>query len=566
MAGGRLMLLAIAVWLSMLVATGGTTVSAQATKRAKPAGHDAAMFSPSRECMACHNSLVAPSGEDVSIGIAWRASMMANSSRDPYWHASVRRETLDHPTRAADIEDECAICHMPMVRAQAHAEGRKAQVFAHLPIGRGEGDESQLAADGVSCTLCHQITNQRFGTRESFVGGFVLADPIAGPDKVRPTEGSARRMFGPFEPDRGRTAIMKSVTGHQQTEGEHVRQSELCATCHTLITEALGANGEMIGSIPEQVPYQEWRHSAYREERSCQSCHMPEVAGETRIASVAGEPRSGLHKHTFIGGNFFMLRMLNLYRQDLGVGALAQELDTAATRTLQQLGSQSAEVAIDRSSLGGGRLQFDVAVTNVTGHKLPTGYPSRRAWLHVLVRDRQGRAVFESGAIEPNGRIRGNDNDDDPARVEAHYTEIRDADAVQIYESVMANAQGMPTTGLLQATTFMKDNRLLPRGFDKTSAEPDIAVHGGAQQDADFTGGGDRVRYSVATGAAGPFEIEVELRYQPISFRWAQNLRAYDAPEPRRFVGYYESMASGSSTVLARAHITTGASAADDSR
>jgi hypothetical protein len=546
---------AIAVWLAALAATGGPPVAAQATKPVKPLDHDAAMFTPSSECMACHNSLLAPSGEDVSIGIAWRASMMANSSRDPYWHASVRREALDHPTHAADIEDECAICHMPMVRAQAQAEGRKAQVFAHLPIGRGESDEHQLAADGVSCTLCHQITSQRFGTRESFVGGFVLAAP----------DGSARRMFGPFEPDRGRTAIMKSVTGHQQTEGAHVRQSELCATCHTLITEALGPNGETIGSIPEQVPYQEWRHSAFREERSCQSCHMPEVAGETRIASVAGEPRAGLHKHTFIGGNFFMLRMLNRYRQELGVGALPQELDTAAMRTLEQLGSESAELSVARPSLSGGRLQFDVSVRNVTGHKLPTGYPSRRAWLHVLVRDGQGRAVFESGAIEPNGRIRGNDNDDDATRVEPHYTEIREPDAVQIYESVMADSRGAPTTGLLQATSFIKDNRLLPRGFDKGSAEPDIAVHGAAQQDADFAGGGDRVRYSVGTSAVGPFEIAVELRYQPISFRWAQNLRAYDAPEPRRFVGYYDSMAGGSSAVLARTHITLGSSL-DESR
>jgi hypothetical protein len=125
----------------------------------------------------------------------------------------------------------------------------------------------------------------------------------------------------------------------------------------------------------------------------------------------------------------------------------------------------------------------------------------------------------------------------------------------------------MPTTGLLQATSFLKDNRLLPRGFDKASAEPDIAVRGAALQDADFAGGGDRVRYLVAAASAsGPFDIDVELRYQPISFRWAQNLRPYDAPEPRRFVRYYESMASGSSTVLAHARAIVGPSRADDSR
>lgn len=54
-------------------------------------------------------------------------------------------------------------------------------------------------------------------------------------------------------------------------------------------------------------------------------------------------------------------------------------------------------------------------------------------------------------------------------------------------------------------------------------------------------------------GQEGPFQIEVELRFQSIAFRWAQNLKQYDAEESRRFVAYYESMSSASSEVLARA-------------
>src|SRR5688572_28712428 len=73
--------------------------------------HQAAMFQPSDNCLACHNGLATASGEDVSIGIAWRASMMANSSRDPYWQASVRREAIDHRSATSEIEDECSTCH-----------------------------------------------------------------------------------------------------------------------------------------------------------------------------------------------------------------------------------------------------------------------------------------------------------------------------------------------------------------------------------------------------------------------------------------------------------------------
>ena len=64
------------------------------------------LFSASDRCLACHNGMTTPSGEDVSIGSAWRASIMANAARDPYWQAAVRREVIDHPQATATIEDE----------------------------------------------------------------------------------------------------------------------------------------------------------------------------------------------------------------------------------------------------------------------------------------------------------------------------------------------------------------------------------------------------------------------------------------------------------------------------
>ena len=203
-----------------------------------------------------------------------------------------------------------------------------------------------------------------------------------------------------------------------------------------------------------------------------------------------------------------------------------------------------------------GRLQADVVVENLGGHKLPTAYPSRRAWLHVVIRDGSGRPVFESGAVNPDGSVQGNDNDADQSKFEPHYTEIRGGDEVQIYESILGDVNGAVTTGLLSGVRYLKDNRLLPRGFDKRTAEPDIAVHGAAVNDADFTSAGDRVRYSIAVaGAQGPFTVEAELLYQPVGYRWANNLKAYDkAAEPSRFTGYYDAMAPSATTTLARSN------------
>jgi hypothetical protein len=523
--------------------------SAQGGAERRPtrtAVHDnLSLFTHSENCAACHNNLSTTAGEDVSIGASWRSTMMANSGRDPYWQAGVRREVTDHPKHSAAIQDECAGCHMPMATRISRAAGGKGEVFAHLPIGEDSSPLGRLAADSVSCTVCHQISNERLGTRESFNGEFVL----------RPTPADGKRpIFGRYTIDQGRTTIMHSVSGFAQAEGKHVTESELCATCHTLITQAFGANGEVIGSLPEQMNYQEWQHSDFsKEQRSCQSCHMPVVSGPVRTASVLGDVRDQLSRHLFVGGNAFMVRLLSRYRNELGVDALPAELEATARATERQLQQETATVSVSAPQLSGRTLSFDVDVRNLSGHKFPTGYPSRRTWLHVTVLDARGAKVFESGAIDETGAIQGNDNDGDPTRFEPHYERVTRPDQVQIYEPVLGDRNGRPTTGLLTATQYLKDNRLLPRGFDKATADPMIGVYGDAARDADFTSAGDRVRYAVDVTTDGPFTVSVELRYQPIGFRWANNLEPYDSPEPKRFVTYYKSMASASSIVVATA-------------
>ena len=93
--------------------------------------------------------------------------------------------------------------------------------------------------------------------------------------------------------------------------------------------------------------------------------------------------------------------------------------------------------------------------------------------------------------------------------------------------------------------------------FDKHTADRDVAVHGDAEGDPDFVGGSDRVIYSVdVRDAPGPYEVTAELWYQPIAYRWAMNLKRYDAMETNRFVGYYEQTAAGSGVMLAHAATT----------
>lgn len=515
--------------------------------QAMPPSHAAApaLFETADRCMACHNGVTTSTGEDVSIGFDWRASMMANAARDPYWQAAVRRETLDHPHAAAAIEDKCSTCHMPMARYEAHLGGGMGEVFANLPVGEGTGRSVVLAADGVSCSACHQIQPEGLGDPSTFTGGFRVDETTPWGD---------RPVLGPFQVDAGRQALMRSATGFIPREGDHIQASELCASCHTLYTHAYDDAGNEVGELPEQVPYLEWRESDFADEgRSCQSCHMPVVTESVPVTRVLGQPRDSVNRHVFRGGNFFMLGMLNRYRDELGVEALPQELDAAVRRTLDHLKERSAVLTVSEASVTDGTLAATVQVENLGGHKLPTAYPSRRVWLHLTLRDGNGEVVFESGAFQPDGSIRGNDNDLDGARYEPHHTVIRDEGQVQIWESVMVDWEDRVTTGLSYGVRFVKDNRILPRGFQKGSVHQDVAVQGEAVADRDFTGGSDRVHFRIPVEAGdGPFRIEAELWYQPIAFRWARNLAEYESFETERFVGYFDAMAAGSGTVLTR--------------
>src|SRR6185503_14048865 len=123
----------------------------------------------------------------------------------------------------------------------------------------GDADEAALALDGVSCSLCHQIQPEGLGTEASFSGGFRV-DSVTAPGE--------RRVFGPFETDPGRLRVMHSASSFRQTEATHLRESEVCATCHTLRTEAVGAAAG--ARLPEQMPYLEWRASSFRSQRTCQ--------------------------------------------------------------------------------------------------------------------------------------------------------------------------------------------------------------------------------------------------------------------------------------------------------
>ena len=215
-----------------------------------------------------------------------------------------------------------------------------------------------------------------------------------------------------------------------------------------------------------------------------------------------------------------------------------QRRPQSCDRTYKFVETQSVGVAIEALQSTPRDVEFKVRVDNQAGHKLPTAFPSRRAGLHVTVRDAAARVAWESGPLRPDGSIAGNDNDANKHEFEPSYATLSRPDQVEIYESTLRDSEDRVRTGLIDAVGHMKENRILPTGFDKTTAQRDIAVIGKAAEDPNFIGGQSTTRYVVdVRGAKGPFHVEAELWYQAVGFRWAHNIGPYKAFEPQRFLG-----------------------------
>ena len=472
-------------------------------------------FSGSSNCTMCHNNLTDSSGKDVSIETDWSSTMMANSARDPFWRAKVRSELNRNPQLSDVINDKCTRCHAPMANFEAKAKAEPIEVLDNGFTNSSHPRHNE-ALNGVSCTLCHQVKDSpNLGKLSGFTGHYEIDN--------------SKTIYGPFDNLFPNPMIMN--TGYTPTYSAHVKDSKLCSTCHNLKTPYVDEGGKLLSTtpdteFPEQMPYTEWEHSSYNNAgsnaKSCQQCHMSRANG----VPISNRPmwlqgRDGFAVHEFVGGNKLMLDIFDKNKQQLGV--LSNNFAETLTKTQDMLNSAASITPVSQT-LAGGNLAFTLKVNSNTGHKLPSAYPSRRVILHVTVKDSQGKVVFESGKINANGSVIGVDADSNQASYEPHYDLITQPDQVQVYEAIMGNNLGQVTYTLLRGMSYLKDNRLLPQGFDKATAPNDVKVFGDALNDSNFVGGSDQVTYRIAGLSAASYQVEAELVHQPLAYSFAQDL------------------------------------------
>ena len=368
----------------------------------------------------------------------------------------------------------------------------------------------------MTCTLCHQLDPANLGDERSFAGRFRV--------------GYQRLIYGPYRDPRQEP--MRLIVDYTPTEGAHITRAELCASCHTVIVPGPG------GDVVEQATYLEWRSSSFAADRPCQACHVPVVddAGRAITTPIASFPdgllaRAPVGRHGFVGANSYVLSLMADDVDWLNAGVSADELRASAQRNVDHLGT-AATLAITRTAADA----FGVRVDNLTGHKLPTGYPSRRMWLHVTVMV-DGAVVFESGRVDARGSIV--DAAGTPIDVQPHRDEITSDAEVQIWEAVLVDPEGRRTHRALDARRYGKDDRILPLGFAPSPIDQPRTEAVGVVVDPSFQPGRDEVTFRVPALAPGA-TIAVELRYQAVSPPVLDAIARTRTPASVRFIAQTE--------------------------
>jgi hypothetical protein len=548
------------------------------------------------KCDNCHGGY----NTAVEPAFNWRGSMMANAGRDPIFWATLAIAEQDFDGSG----DLCIRCHS----AGGWYAGRSTPTDGS---GLFAGD-----ADGVDCDTCHKMTNPN---NSEYLG--VMNPPFVANDGLGTGYygsgmlslwGSADKL-GPYSDADAR---------HQFMQSAFHRSQDFCGSCHDVSNPAVGdlapnngaqdtadsvaANGvpgapvdgkAAFNNFPYQYGIVERTYSEYYSGAlsgtlvsdyatlpsdlqagaieavaiaaggdyadgtpryfTCQTCHMRATTGagaNKRDVLV----RTDLPLHDLTGGNYWMPDAIQ-FQDAAGLLRLGGGLTTVQVDALNA-GKDRAREQLDLAAT----LEVSgdmVKVTNLTGHKLISGYPEgRRMWLNIKWYDANSVLLREDGkygdlAVDINGqpatvRTILDLNDPNTKIYEAHYGMTQDWAAALVGLSydpdipLSYNREtGAPATTLGQLAagqpgseaetfhfvlnnTMIKDNRIPPYGFAYDEARQRNALPVPTTQ---YGGNGAGSIYNYwdvvpLNPPASAIYAEINLIYQPTSWEYVQFL------------------------------------------
>ena len=93
----------------------------------------------------------------------------------------------------------------------------------------------------------------------------------------------------------------------------------------------------------------------------------------------------------------------------------------------------------------------------------------------------------------------------------------------------MGNIRGKRTPLFMEGIRYLKDNRLLPRGYSHEHPTAQRTTPVGTEEDASFLGGEDTLTYRLPE-LPDATRVEVGLYYQTLGARYWDDLLRYQTP------------------------------------
>jgi hypothetical protein len=448
-------------------------------------------FRDASNCAHCHSGTTNGPADPY---FSWRGGMMAQAARDPVFRAALGVANDDLP----GCGEFCIRCHSP----RAWFEGRSTAPDASLL----QGDDLH----GVTCDICHRLTDPLSDEAKEFAK---LAPP---------GYGNGMMVIGPDRVLRGPYTDTKGLSMHATTGSTYQASSELCGNCHNVSNPTLATNVNLqppyaFGHI--ERTYSEWALSDFAKKdslQSCQSCHFPRVTGGGKAVNYASnygdQHRDYFVSHNAVGGSTWVQDAIyQIWKgKDLDHAALEAGREHAR-RLLKTAAALGLDIAAGKAHL---------TITNLTGHKLPTGYPEgRRMWVNVRFLDGSSNVIKELGRYGEGPR--------GPTLFEPDNTRVYECKpGLSAAQAERHHEQPGPSFHFILNDFIAKDNRIPPRGYSKSA----FAEHLAAPVGADYADGQywDEMDFALPDGTA---RVEVRLLYQSLSPEYIAFLKDKD-PDP----------------------------------
>lgn len=338
-------------------------------------------FFSAKRCIGCHQDTHA----------AWSESLHRNAAREPFY-----RESADILLRTRGIEftRHCESCHTPVALFSG-------ALSKESP--RQQAPFTPLDDEGVTCTVCHSITEARLNGTGSFT--------IRRPALLAKEDGTP--IFGNFTDEQ----ILADIPAHKRAVMRPLlKQPEFCATCHKVdAPPALNGYKHIRGFSA----YDEWQQSGsslesvspyYRADArvDCRGCHMPKIESNNDRAAKQGVIAS----HQWLGANtaapLFYGQTKQVQRTEEFLGADVINADIFALKR-EATGEVLPEVSSGSqlSLRPGEEITAEVVIANrKAAHSFaPEVRDLYEIWVAFEAVDNRGRTLMRSGFLKPDGML-----------------------------------------------------------------------------------------------------------------------------------------------------------------